>query len=215
MRVPNPAAGMMTKTFISGSAVYLPRGAEYNLGSSGKSGYLPCAPRLPQAPACPIAAPKQSVGRPQKYSKKISDRGNSYYTWRLRSSTAPQSGAQEGNMRRIGITTLVLLVCLVASCGIATATNIISSNTGLTSPASTITFSEIILPDNTPLTNQYAGLGVTFSGGYYYNGCPTCVDPPPNGSHPQISDFPGTSTDMGSLLTTISLNSPVNGIAFN
>jgi hypothetical protein len=118
-------------------------------------------------------------------------------------------------MHRFGMFHLAAVGCLLVICGTATAGNIISSNTGLSSPAITITFSEIVLADNTLLTNQYAGLGVTFSGGYYYNGCPTCVDPPPNGMKPQISDFPGSSTDLGSLLTTISLSSPSNGIAFN
>ena len=118
-------------------------------------------------------------------------------------------------MRRSGMTTLVLLVCLAATCGTATATDIISSNTGLASPASTITFSEIVLPDGTLLTNQYAGLGVTFAGGFYYNGCPTCVTAPPDGVKPDITDFPNSDTSLGSTLTTISLSNPVNGIAFN
>jgi hypothetical protein len=52
---------------------------------------------------------------------------------------------------------------------IGRADTINSSPTGLTSPASTITFSEIVLPTATPLSNQYAGLGVTFSPGFTYD----------------------------------------------
>jgi hypothetical protein len=85
----------------------------------------------------------------------------------------------------------------------------------LSSPATTLTFDEIVLPDNTALTNQYAGLGVNFSGGFFYNPCPTCTVPPPNGAAPWITDFPGSDTSGGSQLTTISLNSPSDGIAFN
>lgn len=105
--------------------------------------------------------------------------------------------------------------CALGLCGTASAASIISSTTGLSSPASTITFSEIVLPNNTSLTNQYASLGVTFSGGFYYNGCPTCTVPPPNGVAPWIDDFSGTDTSTGSQLATIALNTPTNGIAFN
>jgi hypothetical protein len=42
------------------------------------------------------------------------------------------------------------------------------SLTGLANPATTITFSEVQLASGTQLTNQYAGLGVTFAGSYYY-----------------------------------------------
>ena len=117
-------------------------------------------------------------------------------------------------MRQVTMSVLVLTVCL-GVIGTATAGNIISSNTGLSSPSSTITFSEIVLANNTALTNQYAGLGVTFSGGYYYNGCPGCVTAPPTGAKPDITDFPNSDTTLGSTLTTISLSSPSNGIAFN
>ena len=51
----------------------------------------------------------------------------------------------------------------------AQATQIIASTTGLASPASTITFDEIVLPTFTIVTNQYAGLGVTFSPGLDYS----------------------------------------------
>ena len=40
---------------------------------------------------------------------------------------------------------------------------------GLAAPSSTITFDELVLPDSTLITNQYSGLGVTFSPGLRYN----------------------------------------------
>jgi len=49
----------------------------------------------------------------------------------------------------------------------AQATPIIAAATGLVAPARTITFSEIILADGALLTNQYAGLGVTFNNLWY------------------------------------------------
>ena len=43
------------------------------------------------------------------------------------------------------------------------------STIGLASPGSTITFGEIVLPMNTAITTQYAGLGVSFSPRVFYN----------------------------------------------
>jgi hypothetical protein len=43
------------------------------------------------------------------------------------------------------------------------------STIGLASPGSTITFGEIVLPVNTAITTQYAGLGVSFSPRVFYN----------------------------------------------
>jgi PEP-CTERM motif len=53
--------------------------------------------------------------------------------------------------------------------GTARAGHIDASATGLASPASTITFGEIALAPNTVLTNQYSGLGVSFSPNVYYD----------------------------------------------
>jgi hypothetical protein len=39
--------------------------------------------------------------------------------------------------------------------------------TGIASPATTITFEEFVFASGTPLTNQYASLGVTFTGATY------------------------------------------------
>lgn len=50
----------------------------------------------------------------------------------------------------------------------ATAASIIN-NFGLTSPLQTLTFDEVVLPDNTVVTTQYAGFGVTFTPNLVYN----------------------------------------------
>jgi hypothetical protein len=59
------------------------------------------------------------------------------------------------------------------------------NTTGIASPAEIITFSEHVLPTNTPLTNQYSDLGVTFSG-LVYNPQPFTA---PNTVSPQAGDF--------------------------
>jgi len=45
----------------------------------------------------------------------------------------------------------------------------IQNTTGLASPAATITFDEFVFPQGTLITNQFAGLGVTFSPGLQYD----------------------------------------------
>ena len=45
----------------------------------------------------------------------------------------------------------------------------IINNTGLVAPDIQITFSEVVLPTGTPVTNQYAGFGVTFTPGMFYD----------------------------------------------
>lgn len=51
----------------------------------------------------------------------------------------------------------------------ASAAPIIASSDGITSPERTITLDELVFPDNTEITNQYAALGVTFSPGLRYS----------------------------------------------
>lgn len=43
----------------------------------------------------------------------------------------------------------------------------LNNSTGISNPATTITFSEVLLADGTPLTNQYSSLGVTFTNLFY------------------------------------------------
>src|SRR2546430_443905 len=61
----------------------------------------------------------------------------------------------------------------------ATATPINASAIGLASPVSIITFDEHVLAANTPLTNQYADLDVTFSPNLFYS--------PQTGGFPNIN----------------------------
>jgi hypothetical protein len=51
----------------------------------------------------------------------------------------------------------------------ATAAIINGSATGLSSPLTTITFDEVVLSQYTPVTNQFAAFGVSFSPAMYYS----------------------------------------------
>lgn len=64
-----------------------------------------------------------------------------------------------GNLAALG------LAAAAFSAGAAPITN----NTGIAAPAQTITFSEFVFATNTPIINQYASLGVTFTPSLYYN----------------------------------------------
>jgi hypothetical protein len=57
----------------------------------------------------------------------------------------------------------ILVLTLMSAAG-ADGAVILDSPTGLPNPAETISFDEIVLADGAPLTNQFAGFGVTFSG---------------------------------------------------
>lgn len=70
------------------------------------------------------------------------------------------------------------------------------NNTGLASPGHTVTFEEIVLPEETPVTDQYAGLGVTFSPGLFYNTQPIFF---PTHSLANF-DFMGSVNNPASLL---------------
>ncbi len=64
-------------------------------------------------------------------------------------------------------TTLLLLAAAIAP-GL-TAGRLIDSNTGLANPAFTVTFAEVSLAPDTPLTNQFVAQGLTFSNLYFNN----------------------------------------------
>jgi hypothetical protein len=72
-------------------------------------------------------------------------------------------------MRQHGILTTILAAAGIVLFGTAARADQLINNTGLVAPAHTITFEEIILPTGTPVTNQYAGLGVTFTPSMYYD----------------------------------------------
>ena len=58
------------------------------------------------------------------------------------------------------------LVAMAIFAGAAFAAPVINSS-GLASPTSNVTMDEVVLPDFTALSNQYASLGVTFAGSFY------------------------------------------------
>jgi hypothetical protein len=64
---------------------------------------------------------------------------------------------------------VALSAAILPLAALGTAGEIINSATGLASPATTITFEEIVLPQGAVMTNEYAGLGVIFSGGATYD----------------------------------------------
>jgi T5SS/PEP-CTERM-associated repeat protein len=84
-------------------------------------------------------------------------------------------GRSPTNQNRI----VILLIAGLAFAVTAQAQTWFQNTNGLANPASTITFSEILLTTGTVLTTQYSGFGVTFSGVYYSpstSGEPSHVD---------------------------------------
>jgi hypothetical protein len=109
---------------------------------------------------------------------------------------------------------MAALAVLAVSGGTAEAVPIISSRTGLVAPFTTIDFSEVAVADNTPLTTQFAGFGVTFSD-LFYNACPaSCVVTPPSGAKPDIENFPDANSEAFVPSSTLSFTAPVDGAAF-
>ena len=69
---------------------------------------------------------------------------------------------------------------------------------------------EIVLPNDTLLTNQYAGLGVTFSG-VWFNGCTACVTTSPTGAKPDVTNFFATQTGMFTPQTILTFSPDLRG----
>lgn len=70
------------------------------------------------------------------------------------------------------------------------------------------------MADDTPLTNQFAGFGVSFSD-LFYNACPTtCVVTPPSGAKPDIGNFPNANSEAFVASSTLFFAAPVGGAAF-
>jgi hypothetical protein len=61
----------------------------------------------------------------------------------------------------------IFVLVLLTPCGVQAADFV--NNFGLTSPASTITFDEIVFPQGTYIDNQYAAFGTTFSSSLVYD----------------------------------------------
>ena len=90
----------------------------------------------------------------------------------------------------------------------ANAVPINAATTGLSGPHSTITFSEIVLPNLTAVGANYGGLGVTFSGDILYAIPGVHMDAGPNFSPPDLVNFSG---DRHWLMT---FNNPLKEVAF-
>jgi PEP-CTERM motif len=71
------------------------------------------------------------------------------------------------SMTKLGFLSGIILSAAAISPAMAVQIN--GSATGLVSPTTTITFDEIVLPVDTVVTTQYAGLGVSFSPFLYYD----------------------------------------------
>lgn len=67
------------------------------------------------------------------------------------------------------------------------------NSTGIESPATTIRFSEVVLPQGTAVTDQYAAFGVTFTG-LFYNTTPFTMA---NQEPPQLNNFPAEGSPAG------------------
>lgn len=73
-------------------------------------------------------------------------------------------------MKRLGSNLWIAVLTVLVAGGISARANTINgAPSGLASPAETIDFSEIPLAPNSPVTNQYAAFGITFSPNVYYN----------------------------------------------
>jgi hypothetical protein len=99
----------------------------------------------------------------------------------------------------------------------AHATQIISSDIGLSNPDQTLTFSEVVMPPDRVLSDQYSAFGVSFTGGgfftgFIYNG-PVAWTAPPDGAKPDTTNF---ATDVGADSSpSIHFATPVSGAAFD
>lgn len=72
-------------------------------------------------------------------------------------------------MRNGSIVSGLVIATLLSITSLNVAATPIINNTGIASPARTISFSESTFPTGTEITNQYASLGATFSPGLFYD----------------------------------------------
>jgi hypothetical protein len=97
-------------------------------------------------------------------------------------------------MRTFGVSIGAVLTVVASA---AYAAPLVSSS-GLASPATTITFDEVILGSGTPLTTQYSAFGVKFSGLFY---------------SPQPGTFPGVTGNKAGNFPSI--DNPVTTTSFS
>ena len=95
---------------------------------------------------------------------------------------------------------------MMAMAAPASAVPISNSPTGLAAPTTTLTFDEVVVPNNTVITNQYQAFGVTFGPNLVFN--------------PQMTGFPNmVGNRLGNFFPiistfTIDFNSAMSEIAF-
>jgi hypothetical protein len=115
-------------------------------------------------------------------------------------------------MRKSGFLAVYVAFALMAT-GAASAAPIISRATGLVVPTTLIDFSEVALANDTPMSIQFAGLGVSNFTGLWYNGCPGCVTTPPDGAKPDLANFFNNDTGSG-VDFSMTFAGPVGEAAF-
>jgi len=88
----------------------------------------------------------------------------------------------------------------------------LANSTGILSPVSTVTFSEVGLATDTPVTNHFAAFGVTFSPNLLYNPQPFAA---PNQSQPQLGNYSQTSGTPANTVFLINFTSTQTDAAFS
>lgn len=92
------------------------------------------------------------------------------------------------------VSKLIIGLGFLAVSNLVNAVAINGTSTGLTSPATTLTFDEVVLATNSTVTNEYSAFGVTFSGLFYDSSC--CIEGwTPDGSSPYLGNI---TTSTGS-----------------
>jgi hypothetical protein len=115
---------------------------------------------------------------------------------------------KKGNPKIFATTGTLAMFAVSMAIEAASAATVISDS-GLANPETVITFDEIVLPPGTPLTDQYAGLGVEFDPNLYYNPDPNVLNPPDPSipGNNAIGNFviEGTSLVIPPIVNTFSL----------
>ena len=116
-------------------------------------------------------------------------------------------------IHRLILSVVTMVPCLFFASS-ANAVPINAATTGLSGPHSTITFSEIVLPNLTPVGANYGGLGVTFSGDILYALPGVHQDAGPNFSPPDVVNIPEIANIPGDQNWLITFNNLLDGVAF-
>jgi hypothetical protein len=82
------------------------------------------------------------------------------------------------------------------------------NGSALASPQYSLTFDEIVLPENTVLSNQYAAYGIGFSE-FIYNGCRSCSP-----TRPDIGNFGQDNLDVWDASVSILFNGGATDATF-